>query len=227
MASLLLVSHLTRSHAEPQASDALRTGLFPPRALYVVYPLIDYNDPQIPWTPISEYDTFVSRLSEKEQAELRSVEEGPNGTGFSLKGKFDRLVQPRRRWHDNVSLFMTSVDPQLENNGMLLPFFTGCETRPCPTERNVITQLSADSPPTVLIKALNDRSIDPKQTQMAYDRLKELGVDALILEAEGMEQGDCEERSLRLARWGRTSASGWWKSCYQPALDFCIARCEA
>ena len=115
----------------------------------------------------------------------------------------------------------------MSKNGMLLSHYLDSEHLPCAREKNIINQFSSAFPPTVLIKAVNDRLIDPVQTQMAYDRLRELGVECVMHAAEGMEHGDAEETILMLDRWGRDIAKTWWERYYKPCLDFCIDKCTA
>ncbi|EIW66558.1 hypothetical protein M231_02257 [Tremella mesenterica] len=200
--------------------DLLAAKLPLPKALYVIYPVTDLNlqlpNPPVTPQPFSKFPELVKQLSEKEQQQIKELFEGPIGTGFSLRGEFDRPVHPRRVWFDFAA-----------SNGMLVPQWVDEFPPPYSPEKNMITQFSSDFPPTVLIKAMADKLVPTEHTQSAYDKLTELGVETKLFEARGMEHGDVEETTRILQRWGRELAHVWWEEAYKPATDFCIAKCRA
>lgn len=104
--------------------------------------------------------------------------------------------------------------------GTLLEFLTS-SPRPYPTEHSPQQNLHAAFPPTVLVLAEADMLIDPETTRSVHDRLTELGVESLLLEAKDMPHGALEP-SPGVLEQGKE----WWDDIAVPALEFCISKCK-
>lgn len=189
-----------------------------PKAIYVLYPITDFNAPLSSSGEAISFDEIFKRASEllspEEQTALRTVLDGPTATRFNIRGEFDQPARPRRIMWEAVM-----------KRGALLPdWLQEPVGHTIPPQKNPIDSFTPQWPPTVLIKAELDELIPNVQTQMAYDRLKELGVDTQLLLARGMYHGDGEETIGTLKKWKRDICEVWWDEVYKPALDFCISR---
>ena len=87
-----------------------------------------------------------------------------------------------------------------------------------------LDHVTSSFPPTVCMKALKDAALDPENTQVAYDKLRELGVDTKLVVAEEMQHGDAEgENGMNLHP---PREAKYWTDVYNVALDWCIERTQ-
>lgn len=191
-------------------ADALKAGIPPPKAMYVIYPMVDDTFPVAGVAQKdygSNYDGHLNNLEPEERKLLDEMMAGPAATAYNIRDHMnDRSPTGRQIWATIAS-----------QNSLLNSYLRGdASIEHCP-----LKLLSSAFPPSVIVKALADKLLPPEHCDVMYGKLVELGVETKLLEAKDMEHGYAEAPREVWPKGVR-----WWEEVYAPALDFCIKHCS-
>ena len=113
---------------------------------------------------------------------------------------------------------LISIRPN--QNKSICSFLAGTD-RPYPESAEPINLISRNFPPTCVVSATEDGLIPTEQFGRLYDRVKELGIDALLVECQGMRHAEAEKLPLS-PEW--PEGNSWWKDALLPSLVFALQR---
>ena len=116
-------------------------------------------------------------------------------------------------------------DSQVPKYQYLFPCILEHPGPPYPESTSWLRHVTSEFPPTVFVKAMDDRTLDPEQTTLAYEKLRSLEVDTIQIEAKDMQHGDAEGENDMKRHPPREAY--FWKEVYPVAMDWCIERTRA
>lgn len=121
---------------------------------------------------------------------------------------------------DHYSFRLSAHRSPIKQNKSICSYLAGCD-QPYPAAAEPINLVSKNFPPTCIVAASADELIPPIHSHRLHDRLKELGVDVMRVECEGMNHGEAE-RSPISREW--PEGNTWWEDALLPSLQFALER---